>query len=191
LCSASMAMSRRSLPDNRSSSAVNTRAPCPAASCAPAATARTSRSTHVACARRRRFVGRTQVACCAIASTPTGRCAPGLPTKILQHPCDRPLAHQRRSAGWGAASSVCSDWPRSRCVERRPGGRQTYFHMDERAAGSPQIATSRPISTIASRGSLKYSLTWTELRCIAANSASTHRGRRLSLSLGTTVSCPT
>jgi hypothetical protein len=70
-------------------------------------------------------------------------------------------------------------------------GRQTYFHMDERAAGSPQIATSRPISTIASRGSLKYSLTWTELRCIAANSASTHRGRRLSLSLGTTVSCPT
>jgi hypothetical protein len=58
-------------------------------------------------------------------------------------------------------------------------GRQTYFHMDERAAGSPQIATSRPISTTASRGSLKYSLTWTELRCIAANSASTHRGRRL------------
>jgi hypothetical protein len=30
---------------------VNTRAPCPAASCAPAATARTNRSTHVACAR--------------------------------------------------------------------------------------------------------------------------------------------
>ena len=70
-------------------------------------------------------------------------------------------------------------------------GRQTYFHVDKRAVGSPQIATSRPISTIASRGSLKYSLTWTELRCIAANSASTHRGRRLSLSLGTTVSCPT
>src|SRR4029077_12340743 len=48
---------------------------------------------------RGRFGGRTQVACCAIASTPTGRCAPGLPTKILQHPCDWPLAHQRRSAG--------------------------------------------------------------------------------------------
>ena len=86
MCSASMAMSRRSLPDNRSSSAVNTRAPCPAVSCAPAATARTSRSTHVACARRRRFGSRTQVACCAIASTPTGSCAPGLPIKILQHP---------------------------------------------------------------------------------------------------------
>jgi hypothetical protein len=38
-CNASMAMSRRSSPDNRSSSAVNTPARCPAASCAPAAMA--------------------------------------------------------------------------------------------------------------------------------------------------------
>ena len=77
---------------------MNTRAPCPAASCAPAATARTSRSTHVACARDADSAAELRLRA-AHASTPTGRCTPGLPTKILQHPCDWPLAHQRRSAG--------------------------------------------------------------------------------------------
>ncbi len=34
-------------------------------------------------------------------------------------------------------------------------GRQTVIHVELKAALSPQIATSRPISTTESRGSLK------------------------------------
>src|ERR1700730_718657 len=56
---------------------------------------------------------------------------------------------------------------------------------------SVQIETSRPISTTASTGSLKYSVRWAELRCMKANSASTNRGKAFSSSPGTTVSWPT
>jgi hypothetical protein len=56
---------------------------------------------------------------------------------------------------------------------------------------SVQIETSRPISTTASTGSLKYSVRWAELRCMKAKSASTNRGKAFSSSPGTTVSWPT
>jgi hypothetical protein len=70
------------------------------------------------------------------------------------------------------------------------------FDRDDRvfaASNLPtvQIETSRPISTTASTGSLKYSVRWAELRCMKANNASTHRGKAFSSSPGTTVSWPT
>jgi hypothetical protein len=76
----------------------------------------------------------------------------------------------------------------SRLVTRLRNARRSLSPEEVR---SVQIETSRPISTTASTGNLKYSVRWAELRCMKANSASTNRGKAFSSSPGTTVSWPT